>query len=838
MAPQPVPTPRSSFFAPPARRLFLTLLAYTMLTAAMLWPVLAAWGTAIPGSEGDAWNHLWTFWWVKKAIFSGTNPFYTPLLYYPAGVSLQFHNIAWLHILFWIPLQAILGGGPAYTVLFLGNFVANAFATYLLARELTHHEAAAFVAGLVAGFWPYTLSHHNHPNLILIAGLPLTLLFLHRTLATGQTRPALAAGLSMAFLGLTRWQLLLMSAPFIGLFTLYRLVTQPQSRSRAVLSRLVLAGGGAGLLLLPMLLPLLMAQLSRTYPEDLFVADAGQTDLWAYLLPNRYHPLWGEAVFGWYGALTTNKVYVPFVGYSTLLLAGIGLVRRGRETWFWLLLALLVVALALGTTLHINGQSLGALPWGWLHNTFLLQLVRNPDRFNVLLSVPVALLVAWGLTGWRERGGKIAAAGFALLILFEYSVTYPTLPLATPAWYTQIAQDNSPFAILDLPLDSRSYDKEYMYYQISHQHPLVTGHVSRLPREAFTFIESVPLLNGLTTSLTPTTPDVASQLALLAEAGVRYVVLHKKYLDDAAIAEWRHWFTVPAQYEDEALLVYATAPDFDALPVVATLGGAGSIAPVVAEVAAATVLRPALYPGDSLDVALSWRPREIIPAAASLCFYLLDGQETSQPLGCQAPSDILPGTTWPEPEGGLVHTNHTFALESALAVGTYRLAAAFQPTPTPPTALPTTLATVTLYPAQPLFTAPTAAVAAAFTWDDTIRLVGYDLYHDQELTLTLYWQALQQPPQAYKIFLHLIDATTGQLAAQADYMPQNWNYPTNLWQNGEYVLDRVTLPLANVPTGTYVLKLGLYDPNTTLRLPVGFPDEAAVLTEIVLEKGE
>ena len=164
------------------RRTWLVLGVYVVLTAVITQPTLTRLGTHIPGSEGDALNHLWTFNWVKDTLLSGHPPFYTTQLYYPHGVSLLFHNIAWIHIAVWLPLQALIGGAAAYALVFIANFTFNAFAFYLFAREEVASQTAAFIGGLVCGFWPYALSHHNHPNLILIGFIPLTMRHLRRLL--------------------------------------------------------------------------------------------------------------------------------------------------------------------------------------------------------------------------------------------------------------------------------------------------------------------------------------------------------------------------------------------------------------------------------------------------------------------------------------------------------------------------------------------------------------------------------------------------------------------------------------------------------------------------------
>jgi hypothetical protein len=68
-----------------------------------------------------------------------------------------------------------------------------------------------------------------------------------------------------------------------------------------------------------------------------------------------------------------------------------------------------------------------------------------------------------------------------------------------------------------------------------------------------------------------------------------------------------------------------------------------------------------------------------------------------------------------------------------------------------------------------------------------ILLHGYDLQSSVEsLELTLYWQAEQRMDVSYKVFVHLIDPTTGAIVAQDDAVPRRWTYPTTWWERGEH----------------------------------------------------
>ncbi|MGC8879085.1 MAG: glycosyltransferase family 39 protein [Anaerolineae bacterium] len=107
---------------------------------------------------------------------------------------------------------------------------------------------------------------------------------------------------------------------------------------------------------------------------------------------------------------------------------------------------------------------------------------------------------------------------------------------------------------------------------------------------------------------------------------------------------------------------------------------------------------------------------------------------------------------------------------------------------------------------------------------DRVALLGYDL--DTQwlkpggvLVLTLYWQAMEVVNLPYKVFVHLVDAAAARTVAQADNLPACGTRPTSRWRIGEIVPDRHIVPLPdNLLAGTYVLRVGLYEPQTLQRM--------------------
>lgn len=782
---------------------YYVLAIYTLLVVIMTWPVSGRIGSQIPGTEGDSWNHLWTFWWVKQALLEGQSPFFTHLLFYPHGVSLLFHNIAWVQIAAWLPVQAFVGEGAAYSIIFLATYLFNGFATYLLARELTQSEAGAFTAGLVAAFWPYNLSQQDHPNLILIGWIPLTLLCWQRLSQEPRPKWAVWGGLCLALVGLSRWQLLLMAGLPLSLFWVWRW--------REIPWRLLILSVGLALVLMsPLFIPLAVGQFSDQYPEDIFVdAPPAQSDLLAYLVPGRYHPLWGAAAYDhFYQSFDVNRFFVPFIGYTTLLLAGLGLWWYWRPARLWLVLAILLIVLALGPTLRMNGRDYWPMPYSLIQDFFLVRLLRHADRWNVLLGLPFSLLAAWGVTGLvrQYRWGWLPAG---LLILAEYIVIFPTLPLTVPAWYQQLAQMPGDFAILDVPMAYRADDKRYMFFQMTHGKALVEGHVSRLPAEALTFIEQTPLLAELEGRGILTRPDVSRQLALLAAADIRYIVLHRDTLSREQELGWANWLARPPVYQDEWLTVYETSRP--GLPIAQQLNQQiGLIQSLL--VPAETV------PGGWVLADLSWGATLAVDHNYQMCLAIIaaDGQVALNQCGPLAP-------TWPTAQwaaGEQVFSHHAFQVPAGANHGLYTVTATLM-MGEQQVGLPAVVGQLQLSGTPRTFQPPNPASLSGAQFGTDIALYGYDLNESPgRVNLTLYWQAIQTMTTSYKYFVHLLDTATGQPITQADGVPRNWSYPTIAWSPGEFVSDTISLDLTAVPAGHYQLVVGLYDPDTGRRLPL------------------
>jgi hypothetical protein len=106
---------------------------------------------------------------------------------------------------------------------------------------------------------------------------------------------------------------------------------------------------------------------------------------------------------------------------------------------------------------------------------------------------------------------------------------------------------------------------------------------------------------------------------------------------------------------------------------------------------------------------------------------------------------------------------------------------------------------------------------------DKVKLLGFtasDLQPGEAFELTLFWQADDPLEDNYVVFTHILDSN-GQLIANHDSVPDNGRFPTLSWLPGMTIPDSHVIQLpADLPSGEYQVRAGMYAPETGERLPV------------------
>jgi len=238
-------------------------------------------------------------------------------------------------------------------------------------------------------------------------------------------------------------------------------------------------------------------------------------------------------------------------------------------------------------------------------------------------------------------------------------------------------------------------------------------------------------------------------------------------------------------------------------------------------------------PGDSLQMVLYFRAAHAIDQNYTLFVQLLDaqgncwGQVDQQPFdGLYPTNKWLPGETVMQEITLLVRADAPPG-EKMLAVGFYdahvRRLPLYDTEGHPLSGGQVILSPRPVVRWQGQFDLPTPLHQQEATLGTCARFLGYDLGDEpvrpgETISLTLYWQCLNEMHTSYTVFTHLL-GEQGDLVAQRDQVPGDGAFPTTGWRPGEVIADQYVLDVPlDAPSGNYTFSIGMYDLATGMRL--------------------
>lgn len=814
------------------------LLIYALLTLVMTYPAIAQLSTHLLGDTTDVYINPWANWWTMKALREGLDFYEMNYLFYPRGVHLHFHSFSHVNTLLWIPLAPLLGDIAAYNLTVLISYPLAAFAMYLLAKDLELSGPAAFLAGLVYGFSPYHLAKADNPVLCSTQWIPLFVLFFLRGIRKKDLYSSALAAIFMALTALTSWHLMTLTSMWVGVYLLYSVAFERNMWDRRALYALLLTVALSGLILAPFLYSLVREVLTV---DESYVArpDMAGNDLLAFFLPGPGHPFLGPLLRPIHsnlrmlpGAGRTPPVYV---GITIYLLALWAAIKRWRRSIFWLIAAIVFAFFSLNSPLTINGIR---LEWLRLPRPGpIMGIISYPFRFNDLFAFNLAIL---GTIGWDTLQSKLQAkwsrvspawttSALAVLLLFVYAkIPFPAVELQIPSFYDRLGDEEGDFGIVEVPM-GRAREKRYMFFQMYHGKKLVGGTISRPPRDAWDFMDTVPILHAIDERGKP--PDrvtfgVREQLGELAAQNIRYLIFHTDQLSDERLALWKAYLAVSPICEDP--VVYDTSFDF---------------APRWRTSDDLVILDAEWIPGDISqagwgELPVTWLadrpPERDLDVRAS---FVDDEGRVAQRESFRIGDEDWPTSKWPV--GAAATYVYPVQIGAFVQPGEYAVVLELVDSVSGRThGGPVTIGRVEVAALSRVFARPTVMHALSVDFGDDIALLGYDVEQgDEVLRLTLHWQAKRRMDVFYKFFVHLYVVDSSVLLAQTDVVPRDWTYPTTWWEAGEVVSDEIPLSLEEVPPGQYQLAVGVYDAESGERLLVvdaageELPDGRLVLPE-------
>lgn len=385
---------------------------YLSLSFALLLPLSAHSGSRLP-DDGDAVLTVWTLWWSATHLTAGYPEILEANTFHPHPLGLLYSEpllgqglVAW-------PLFLVSDNPVFATNVFLVLTLAvSALAAHGLFRELTGSTAGAVAGAIAYTFSAYTFSQLARIQLVTLQWLPLALWCLHRYFARGRRRYLAGFAAFSILQGLSC--LYYLAFYLVGLAVLLPVYfwIYPDRRTVRTFAWVGVSGLTVGAVLAFVAVPILL--LYRHYE---FTGEPESYDLLGYLVPRSENLL--------YQALDIRPMLVDhFVGYFVLAIALVGLVAIARQpeqrertiALAYVGVAVLGFFLSAGPELRVGGIQLGPGPFALLQKLGPYQNLRAPDRFSLLVTLGVGVLVTHGVSHLlARRSRRIVVLGCTLI---------------------------------------------------------------------------------------------------------------------------------------------------------------------------------------------------------------------------------------------------------------------------------------------------------------------------------------------------------------------------------------------------------------------------------------
>ena len=519
----------SSVHPPPirARQAFLVIAAALAAAVVMTWPLASDLGRlGRTENSGDARFAVWNVAWVAHALTTNPLALYDANIYYPHRRTLAFSeaNIGagTLAVPVWL---ATNNPFAAHNSVVLVAFALSLVFAWLLVRRLTGDGGAAATSAVLFAFCPYVFSHTAHIQLLMTAGIPLSLFAFHRLVDVPSSARGFQLGLALAATGLFCAYYGVSAGLTVGYATLFYAWSRRLWTSRPFWIAIAIAAATSVAIVLPFFLPYLAIQEDTGFTRSLDDARRWSAFVRSYLASGANAHTWMlPFIRDW-----NNAVLFPgflAIGLGLLGVASAFACRTTRpEGWRFSTereTAILYVSIAALTF----WASLG--PRAGLYTVFfetipVFSFLRAPERMGIVVVLSLAVLAAYAVRGWRERiphrRTAIAAITCALALAelntipFDWRVARPI-----PVVYRHLAALPRG-ALAEFPFYDRRIDfhlhTAYMLNSTVHWQPLVNGYSDHIPLDFRTLASTLA-----------TFPSQASFDALRAER-VRYLSLHR-----------------------------------------------------------------------------------------------------------------------------------------------------------------------------------------------------------------------------------------------------------------------------------------------------------------------
>jgi hypothetical protein len=472
------------------------LLAFAV-SAVMTWPLIAGLGhLGRTQNSGDGRFAVWNVAWVARTLITNPADLFDANIFFPHRQALAFSEANLGAGALAVPVWALTRNAfAAHNSVVLFAFTAAAVFSWWLAKRLTGDRIAAMTAAALFAFCPYVFAHTPHIQLLMVAGIPLCLLFFHELVDDATPKRAVALGVALAAQALS----CAYYGIFVGLAIGYGALFYGASRGLWTSRRYWIAIGIAAAvsvgIVLPFFAPYLDVQQDMGFGRTLDEARTWSAYLRSYLASGSHLHAWLLPLIGdWNNA-------VLFPGFLAIVLGTIGAIvacrgtgsaadaearpLRERETaWFYASLCVLTFWASLGPRAGLYTALYTVIP--------VFSFLRAPERMGILVMLCLAVFAAFAVREIRRRWPGRQGTALALVVCAAALIELNDIPFRwrpafpIPTAYRVLARmPRGPVA--EFPFYGRRIDfhlhTRYMLNSTVHWQPLVNGYSDHIPAD-------------------------------------------------------------------------------------------------------------------------------------------------------------------------------------------------------------------------------------------------------------------------------------------------------------------------------------------------------------------
>lgn len=455
--------------------------------------------TTIAGTGGDPWQ---TMWRMQVKADGGMQAFLQDVT--GSGEP----RLANLSVWPWIGFHVLFGEPVAYNIVWLIQFVLAGYAMALFIQALTNTEklfsSAPMLSGIAYMFLPYHIAHSlGHFGAMQIAWIPF---ICTAFLALERSRKAMYAIILGVLLIIQAWMehhyILWLGIFCCVAFFFYRKEVIASVKKHLPITILLI--GIAFLGIVVPFIPTLKLASGETGALDLGIQQTIRfsADLFAFITPPPFHPLWGDISHGLFGQYFTGNIpeSVQYLGITIIL--GILFFHRHipvKQKRLWISSIIIFGLIALGPVLHLFGNETSIpLPYAFLAHLPVFSAIRVVSRAGVIVGFSVVVLFGWVLATNKHSIRISVLIACAILVEFAF-FPFPTQSAVLSPVYQGLQTVQEP-RIIEIPAATNYTAASRALYASAFHKKEVLGNIALERGEApdiFDLERSAPALRQL-----------------------------------------------------------------------------------------------------------------------------------------------------------------------------------------------------------------------------------------------------------------------------------------------------------------------------------------------------